>query len=148
MPRMRPRRATSCGGWLLGSIHQGYYLDPGRTAVCGGKPSESQRQLVEAATNIVETLIGAVRPGVTIMEIAKMGERMTREAGGGGDQTSEQWPLYGHGLGLFWEDPYIGTQMCTPGDRGGRKHGLWDRVVSGQGGCRRGRLRAEHPGDR
>lgn len=112
-----PSQGDLVRGWLLGPIHQGYYLDPGRTAVCGGKPSDSQRELVEAAANIVETLIGEVRPGMTIMEIAKMGERMTREAGGGGDQTSEQWPLYGHGLGLFWEDPYIGTQMCSPDDR-------------------------------
>ncbi len=42
---------------------------------------------------------------------------MTREVGGGGDQTSEQWPLYGHGMGLFWEDPYIGAQMCSDEDR-------------------------------
>ena len=51
------------------------------------------------------------------MELAEIGEHMTRDAGGGGDQTSEQWPLYGHALGLFWEDPYISTRMCTEHDR-------------------------------
>ena len=100
-----PRKGDLVRAWLLGPIHQGYYLDPGRTAVCGGKPNEAQRALVEATAHIVETLISEVRPGRPIMELAEMGERMTRDVGGGGDQASEQWPLYGHALGLFWEDP-------------------------------------------
>ncbi len=112
-----PRRGDLVRAWLLGPIHQGYYLDPGRTAVCGGRPGEAQRELVEATARIVETIIAEVRPGRSIMELARIGERMTRDAGGGGDQTSEQWPLYGHGLGLFWEDPYISTRMCAERDR-------------------------------
>lgn len=103
-------------GWLLGPIFQGYYLDPGRTAVCGGRPKPEQKALIEATANIVEQIVGAMRPGVKIMELARLGERLTREAGGGNDQTSTQWPLYGHALGLFWEDPYIGTQMCKESD--------------------------------
>ena len=112
-----PRKGDLVRAWLLGPIHQGYYLDPGRTAVCGGRPNEAQRALVEATAQIVETLISEVRPGRPIMELAAMGERMTRDVGGGGDQASEQWPLYGHALGLFWEDPYISTRMCTEHDR-------------------------------
>lgn len=112
-----PRSGDLVRAWLLGPIHQGYYLDPGRTAVCGGKPSDAQRELVEAAANIVETIIDKMLPGTPIMELAKIGERMTRDVGGGNDQTSEQWPLYGHALGLFWEDPYISTQMCTQQDQ-------------------------------
>ena len=112
-----PRRGDLVRAWLLGPIHQGYYLDPGRTAVCGGRPGEAQRELVETTARIVETIIAEVRPGRSIMELARIGERMTRDAGGGGDQTSEQWPLYGHGLGLFWEDPYISTRMCAERDR-------------------------------
>ena len=112
-----PRSGELVRAWLLGPIHQGYYLDPGRTAVCGGKPSDGQRDLVEATANIVETIVSEVRPGRSIMDLAKIGESMSRDAGGGGDQTSEQWPLYGHALGLFWEDPYISTKMCTEHDR-------------------------------
>ena len=112
-----PRNGDLVRAWLLGPVHQGYYLDPGRTAVCGGRPSEAQRALVEATAGIVDTIVSEVRPGRSIMELAEIGERMTRDAGAGGDQTSEQWPLYGHALGLFWEDPYISTRMCTKHDR-------------------------------
>jgi Xaa-Pro aminopeptidase len=111
-----PDKGDIVRGWLLGPIHQGYYLDPGRTAVCGGRPRADQKALIEATANIVEKIIAAIRPGVKIMELARLGESLTREAGGGDDQTSAQWPLYGHGLGLFWEDPYIGTQMCKESD--------------------------------
>ena len=103
-------------GWILGPIWQGYYLDPGRTAVAGGRPSPEQRALIEACGAIVERLIAAIRPGVRVMEVAQLGERLTREAGGGQDQAAEQWPLYGHNIGLFWEDPYISTKMCSDND--------------------------------
>ncbi|HLB07015.1 MAG TPA: Xaa-Pro peptidase family protein [Alphaproteobacteria bacterium] len=111
-----PKPGDIVRGWLLGPVHQGYYLDPGRTAVCGGRPAAAQKELIEATAGIVERVIAAMKPGAKIMEIARLGERLTREAGGGDDQTSRQWPIYGHGLGLFWEDPYISTQMCAETD--------------------------------
>jgi Xaa-Pro aminopeptidase len=111
-----PEKGDIVRGWLLGPVYQGYYLDPGRTAVCGSKPSADQKSLIEATANIVEQVIAAIKPGVKVMDLARIGERLTREAGGGKDQTSTQWPLYGHCLGLFWEDPYIGTQMCKESD--------------------------------
>ena len=30
---------------------------------------------------------------------------------------SAQWPLYGHGTGLYWEHPYIGLEMCEAHER-------------------------------
>ena len=38
------------------------------------------------------------------------------EVGGEKDQAAEKFPLYGHGIGLFFEKPYISTTMGEPGD--------------------------------
>lgn len=111
-----PRPGDLVRGWVLGPIYQGYYLDPGRTAVAGRKPSADQREIIEACASIVERLIEELRPGKPIAEIARLGEQLSREAGGGRFHGAEQWPLYGHNLGLFWEDPYIGTNMCAEDD--------------------------------
>jgi Xaa-Pro aminopeptidase len=111
-----PDKGDIVRGWLLGPIHQGYYLDPGRTAVCGGRPKQDQKELIEATANIVNSIVAMIKPGVKIRDLALHGEKMTRDAGGGNDQTSAQWPLYGHNLGLFWEDPYVSTHMCKDSD--------------------------------
>lgn len=52
-------------GWVYGPILKGYWLDPGRTAVCGNKPSRSQRELIEGSLHIHNTIIDAFRPGIT-----------------------------------------------------------------------------------
>jgi Xaa-Pro aminopeptidase len=74
-----------------------------------GTPTGDQRRLIEACAGIVETIIDAIEPGVTVLQIAELGERLTEEAGGGRDQAAMKWPIYGHGLGLFWEKPDIST---------------------------------------
>ena len=111
-----PKNGDLVRGWVLGPIYQGYYLDPGRTAVAGGRPTPDQRAIIEACAGIVDTIIEALRPGKTIMGIARLGEQLSRDAGGGRFQGAEQWPLYGHNLGHFWEDPYIGTKLCKEDD--------------------------------
>ena len=103
-------------GWVYGPIHQGYWMDPGRTAVCGGKPTAAQKRLIEACAGIIERVAAAIKPGANVMELAKLGERLTADAGGGKDQAAKKWPLYGHGVGLFWELPIFGTSMCQEDD--------------------------------
>ena len=107
-----PKPGDLVRAWVYGPMHQGYYLDPGRTAVAGRKPGAGQRSLVEDCANIVETVMAAVRPGAQVIELARLGDRMTAEVGGEKDQAAEKWPLYGHGVGLFFEPPYLGTRLC------------------------------------
>ncbi len=111
-----PRTGDLVRGWLDSIIFQGYWLDPGRTAVAGGRPTAEQRHLVEGAVEIVDTLIEAIRPGVVVHDVARLGDRLTAEFRQGSSQMSAQWPLYGHGTGLYWEHPYIGLSMCGSGE--------------------------------
>ncbi len=101
-------------GWVYGPMFQGYWLDPGRTVVVGDRPSNAQKEMVETTAGIVEAVIAAIRPGVNVVETARLGERMTKDAGGEKDQAAEKWPLFGHGVGLFFEKPYISVPMGDP----------------------------------
>jgi Xaa-Pro dipeptidase len=98
-------------GWVYGPIWQGYWLDPGRTTVRGLRPDEGQRRLVEQCAGIVEAIIQALSPGVPVRDVIALGDRMTEQAGGGKDQAGEMWPLYGHGVGQFWEQPWLGADI-------------------------------------
>ncbi len=111
-----PRTGDLVRGWLDSIIYQGYWLDPGRTAVAGGRPTADQRSLIEACVAIVEAVIAAIRPGAKVHDVARLGDRLSARFHGG-SQMAAQWPLYGHGTGLYWEHPYIGTAMSDPEDR-------------------------------
>jgi Xaa-Pro aminopeptidase len=95
-------------GWVYGPIWQGYWLDPGRTTVRGLKPTDGQRELVERCAGIVDAVIDAIAPGVAVRDVIAVGDRKTEEAGGSKDQAGEMWPIYGHGVGQFWEQPWLG----------------------------------------
>jgi Xaa-Pro aminopeptidase len=101
-------------GWVYGPIYQGYWLDPGRTAISGGDGTSERRQLIEKCAEIVDACIDAIRPGVSAVEVGRLGDAMQREAGGQVDVAGQQWPLYGHGVGLFWEPPIIGPETADP----------------------------------
>ncbi len=98
-------------GWM-DAIYQGYWFDHGRTAVAGGKPSASQQQLIDDCARIVEGIIDAIRPGVTNTRAAEIGEALIAEAGGEGGGMSEMFPVLAHGIGLYWEYPYVGRQVA------------------------------------
>ncbi|MFP6682950.1 MAG: M24 family metallopeptidase [Gammaproteobacteria bacterium] len=111
-----PKPGDLVRGWIYGPIREGYWLDPGRTAVCGGKPNDEQKALIEMNANVIGQLMDAVRPGAKAMDVARLGERLMQESGGEKDQAAEKWPHFGHFMGLFFELPYIGTQMCSDED--------------------------------
>jgi Xaa-Pro aminopeptidase len=109
-----PRPGDLVRGWVYGPMFQGYWIDPGRTAVCGGqRHSNAQKHLVESCVGIVEQLIARIRPGITMGELAAIGDKAVADFGGVKDQAAEKWPHYGHGLGLFFEKPYISTVLGT-----------------------------------
>jgi Xaa-Pro aminopeptidase len=102
---------------LYGQFKQGYWSDPVRTLVHGARPSAAQRSLVEACADMVSKVVEAVRPGVLVAEVAAYADRLTREAGGDDSDVSQSFPYHGHGLGLFWEKPWIGVKLCDEGER-------------------------------
>lgn len=107
-----PKQGDLVRAWLMGPMFQGYWLDPGRTTV-RGRPTNAQRDLVEGCARIVEGVMEMIRPGVKAKELARIGDKLTAEVGGDPDQAGEQWPLYGHSIGLFFERPIYGEETCT-----------------------------------
>lgn len=100
-------------GWVYGPILKGYWLDPGRTAVCGNKPSRSQRELIEGSLHIHNTIIDAFRPGITAAEVGKLGDRLVAESEFSVADAA-QWGLYGHGLGTFFQPPIVPAGGVVP----------------------------------
>lgn len=107
------------GDLIRGAVHaayyQGYYLDPGRTAVRGVASAE-QKRLMDATTNIVLELSAMMRPGVRLLDVASTGDRMTEAFGGEVSPIMKNFPFFGHGIGLSFEQPRISTVMSLPED--------------------------------
>lgn len=94
-------------GWIYGAMYRGYTLDPGRTTVIGLRPTPDQKRLVESCADIVEQCRSAIRPGVRVKDVAKLGARLRNEFAGEDDSMATRWPLFGHGNGLFIDPPTI-----------------------------------------
>ncbi|TDE38481.1 M24 family metallopeptidase [Antarcticimicrobium sediminis] len=111
--------APAPGDLVRGTVHaafqQGYYLDPGRTAVCGTATPRQQR-LMEATADIVQKLTAIMRPGVFLTDVAAEGDRLTAAFGGSESAIMKNFPFYGHGIGLSFELPRISTTMSEPDD--------------------------------
>jgi len=112
-----PREGDLVRAWVYGPMFEGYYQDPGRTTICGLKPrSAEQKEMVETGARIVDAIIEQIRPGVHVREVARHGKRLCAQYGAVSNQMAEKWPHFGHGLGLFFEKPYLGVDMCTDED--------------------------------
>lgn len=91
-------------GWVFGPIHKGYWLDPGRTAICGRVATAEKTALVEGAAAIVDAIVAAIRPGVTSRELGVVGDAVARQVGY--YDYAQRLPLFGHRLGTFFV-PYV-----------------------------------------
>ncbi len=112
-----PKQGDLVRGWVYGPMFEGYYQDPGRTSVCGRKPeSAEQKEMVETGARIVEAVMEQIKPGVRVKQVAQHGLDLSRQYGAESNQMAEKWPHFGHGLGLFFEKPYLGVAMCDDDD--------------------------------
>jgi Xaa-Pro dipeptidase len=93
--------------WMYGPVFQGYWSDPGRTVIVGGKGTQRQQELIARANEIVTRLMHEIRPGVAVGDIVKLGNELRQATETADDQPGKMWPIYGHGVGLFWEDPWL-----------------------------------------
>ena len=107
------------GDMVRGTVHaafwQGYYLDPGRTAV-RGPASPEQLRLMDATVDIVQRLTAMMRPGTRLLDVAAEGDRLTAAFGGEVSPIMKNFPFFGHGIGLSFEQPRISTVMSLPTD--------------------------------
>jgi Xaa-Pro dipeptidase len=117
--RERPKTGELVRAWVIGPILEGYWLDPGRTSVCGLQPSAGQKQLVEDAATLTQEIAGAVRPGRTPRQLGVLGDRLVQEKGYQADPG-----CYGHGLATFWLGPVIPSGSALPADESDSFFGL------------------------
>jgi Xaa-Pro dipeptidase len=100
-----PMHGDLVRAWIFGPIFEGYWLDPGRSLICGNQPTGDQRALLEGAVEVVSTLAGAMRPGVTPRQLGTLGATIARKHGYF-DHPQLKVPLLGHGLGTNFI-PYL-----------------------------------------
>lgn len=112
----KPKPGDLARAFVYGPMFEGYYSDPGRTIVVGGKASSAQRELLESGAGLCDKLLDAIRPGMPVADLARLGDKLVADLGWEKDQAAEKFPIYGHGLGLFFEKPYISTVMGDPDD--------------------------------
>jgi Xaa-Pro aminopeptidase len=92
-----PAAADLVRAWIMGPIFEGYWMDPGRSLICGNNPTSGQRALLEGAVEVVDTLVEAMRPGVTPRQLGIIGGAIARKHGYF-DHPQLKVPLLGHGL--------------------------------------------------
>jgi Xaa-Pro dipeptidase len=102
--------------WVTGPMFQGYWLGPGRTVVSGGRPSSAQRKLLEDNAAVVSEIAAAIRAGATVRTLVATGDRARAALGLELSALSREWPLYGHGNGLFFEAPTLSTRIGNDAD--------------------------------
>lgn len=108
-----PAQGDIVHGFIYGPIYKGYWLDPGRTAVCGGKPTPAQKHLIETLVDVMEQLMAAIKPGVKVKDVALLGDKLSEESGYQSEILKTAWPYYGHSVGCMWEAPYIESRICS-----------------------------------
>jgi Xaa-Pro dipeptidase len=113
---LAPKQGDIVHGFIYGPILKGYWLDPGRTAVCGGRPNAGQRKLVETLVDVMQQLMAAIRPGVKVKDVGLLGDKLSVESGYFNEVLKTAWPYYGHSNGCMWEKPYIEPRLCTDDD--------------------------------
>ncbi|MEX0808872.1 MAG: M24 family metallopeptidase [Dongiaceae bacterium] len=111
-----PKKGDIVHGFIYGPILKGYWLDPGRTAVCGGKPTTEQKKLIETLVDVMRKLMAEIKPGVKVKKVGELGDKLTEESGYFNEVLKTNWPYYGHSNGCMWEAPYIEPRLCTDDD--------------------------------
>ena len=115
-----------------GPIHQGYWFDPCRSVVVGGKPSLPQRSLLEDAYSVVQLILDMIKPGMSVKLVAEKAQARQRAIAQDEDHAASMWPMNGHGNGMMYEPPFISTVACDEKD-------IWEAGMVGGAECFTGR---------
>ena len=112
-----PKKGDVVRAAIYGPVHQGYWIDPLRTLVCGGKPSKAQRSLLEDSYAISQCVMDNVKHGRRVLDVVDKVDAVKRRVVTEFDQAAEQWPYNGHGCGLMYEHPMIARNCVTEKDK-------------------------------
>ncbi|MEV4110929.1 M24 family metallopeptidase [Nonomuraea sp. NPDC049695] len=104
---------------LYGSVH-GYLFELARTWVVGEEPTTEQRRLLDAVRDSVLAGIDLLRPGRPFGEVARRCQEVFERsafAAHHGLPEAEMHGVWGHGLGLSFEPPWIIEDGPHAGER-------------------------------
>lgn len=94
----------------------GYFTDFARSTVVGRRPTDAQREVLEASVALINHIIAAARPGVAVGDLHRRGTDWLADNGfapasSGAEEAGQAWsaqfPAFGHGLGLTFESPWV-----------------------------------------
>src|SRR5258708_28952325 len=127
------RRALQEGDLVLiefNGFADGYWTDLSRTIVIG-EPSKRQQQMIQAVTEVLETVVHAVKPGVTAGSIDELARKSFRSFG-----LEQNFLHYiGHAVGFaFHERPILKSDsdvLLEPGMILAIEPGLYIEAVGG-----------------
>jgi len=93
----------------------GYYTDLARSACVGGSASDAQAVVLEQAVEFIDTLVGAVRPGVSQEAVHDVGVEYLTSHGHPPHGYFEGFvPMFGHQMGLTTEGPFVAKGSTDP----------------------------------
>jgi len=115
-PQYAPKPGDVCRTWIYGPLHQGYWIDPGRTLVCGGRPTKAQKSLIEDSYAITQAVLDNVKHGVKVLDVIKKVDEVKKRVVTEYDHSADQWPYNGHGNGMLWEHPIINRDCVSDKD--------------------------------
>jgi Xaa-Pro dipeptidase len=93
---------------LYGPAIEGYWTDFVRSGVVGGAPNAAQKSLLEGSIEHVQTLIAAIRPGITFGDLWRVGDAWRNANGFAAGPLDAMFPAFGHCIGLGGsEAPFI-----------------------------------------
>jgi Xaa-Pro aminopeptidase len=93
----------------------GYGCDLARSTCVGAEPTAEQRTVLEHAVEFVDTLLDAVRPGVTHAAIHDLGVRFLTERGYPPHGYFEGFfHAFGHQMGMTVEGPFLAADQTDP----------------------------------
>jgi Xaa-Pro aminopeptidase len=90
----------------------GYFYDFQRSTIVGRRPSDGQREALEAVVEFIHYICDKLRPGARACDAHRAGIDWLAESGWGaimssGETDASSFPAFGHGIGVGWEGPWI-----------------------------------------
>ncbi len=118
IPSFNAERPLAAGDLLrvdgFGPV-RGYGCDLARSTCVGAAPTDAQHEVLEHALGFVETLVAAIRPGVTHESVHDLGTEWLVERGYKPHAYFEGfWPAFGHQIGLTTEGPFLAAEESDP----------------------------------
>ena len=103
----------------LAGSYGGYIFDFARTTVIGEDPDREQRETIDAAIAVVESVIELIEPGRTIGEAVAQGHRVQAEMAPFSPAPGKHdYPHVGHTIGIGFEDVWLYESERRPFEAG------------------------------